>query len=129
MTGEVVTGVEAAIEETASVYSEGVKAHISHEVIATYAADAVRDVAGVADLASASLGQRLMTRDGVRVTIRDGDDPAASIDLDVHVLVEPGTACRRAGEAVASAARGYLAAMTDLRVRHVRCFVEGVAIR
>ena len=114
------------VEVQPSVYSEGVKAHISHEVIATYAADAVRDVPGVTGLASASLPQRLTTREGVRVIARE-EAGGGAIDLDLHVLLAPGASCRDLGRQIGRAVRSYLGTMTDLRVGRVRCFVEGIA--
>lgn len=114
---------EAPVE---SVHSAGVAAHISHAVIATYAAAAAREVEGVADLVGGALGaldRRVAPeRLGVRVSGADGD-----IDVELHLVTEWGAPIPQVAAAVERAVRSYLEAMVALRVRSVGIHVDDVA--
>ena len=72
-----------------SVHSPGVSAHISHAVIAAYAAAAAREVAGVHALTGGHLGRLERRGDpdrlGVRVTAA-----GEAVDLELHVITEWG---------------------------------------
>jgi uncharacterized alkaline shock family protein YloU len=109
-----------------SVHSAGVAAHISHAVIATYAAAAAREVDGVADLTGGGLGpldRRVgPERAGVRVSAADD-----SIDVELHLVTEWGAPIPRVAADVEHAVRRYLAAMVALQVRSVAVHVDDVA--
>ncbi len=111
-----------------SVHSPKVRAHISHAVIATYAADAAAEVEGVHALVGGRLGSLDRRSDPERAAkaVRVSARPDGGVDLDVHLAVAwlapiPDVAAR-----VAAAVRGYLASMVDLRVSAVTVYVEGV---
>ena len=85
-----------------SVHSPGVSAHISHAVIAAYAAAAAREVAGVHALTGGHLGRLERRGDpdrlGVRVTAA-----GEAVDLELHVVTAVGRVDprrRRRGRAV-----------------------------
>jgi uncharacterized alkaline shock family protein YloU len=111
-----------------SVHSPSVSAHISHAVIATYAASAAREVPGVRGISDGHLGllERRAEPDraprGVRV-LADGDH----IALELHVVAEWGAILPDVAAAVQAAVREYLSAMIDLDVRDVAVVIDDVA--
>jgi uncharacterized alkaline shock family protein YloU len=111
-----------------SVHSPSVSAHISHAVIATYAAAAAREVAGVRGISDGHLGllERRAEPDraprGVRV-LADGDD----IALELHVVAEWGARLPDVAAALQRSVREYLAAMIELDVRQVAVVIDDVA--
>lgn len=111
-----------------SVHSPSVSAHISHAVIATYAAAAAREVAGVRGISDGHLGllERRAEPDraprGVRV-LAEGDQ----IGLELHVVVEWGARLPDVAAALETAVRDHLAAMSELAVRDVTVVIDDVA--
>ncbi|MGN6380387.1 MAG: Asp23/Gls24 family envelope stress response protein [Gaiellales bacterium] len=111
-----------------SVHSPSVSAHISHAVIATYAAAAAREVPGVRGIADGHLGllERRAEPDraprGVRV-VADGD----RIGLELHVVAEWGARLPDVAAALQKAVREYLTAMIELDVRDVAVVIDDVA--
>jgi uncharacterized alkaline shock family protein YloU len=109
-----------------SVHSAGVSAHISHAVIATYAAAAAREVEGVAGLTGGGLGpldRRVAPeRAGVRVSAVDD-----GIDVELHLVTEWGAPIPQVAADVEQAVRSYLASMVALHVRSVAVHVDDVA--
>ena len=111
-----------------SVHSPSVSAHISHAVIATYAAAAAREVAGVRGISDGHLGllERRAEPDraprGVRV-LADGEH----IGLELHLVAEWGAMLPDVAAAVQAAVREYLSAMIDLDVRDVAVVIDDVA--
>lgn len=77
-------------------------AQIAHDVLARYAADAAREVAGVSGL----FGDRMHRHDGVRVSGADGD-----VRVEVHVRVAPGAVLPAVGRAVQEHVAAYLERM------------------
>jgi uncharacterized alkaline shock family protein YloU len=112
-----------------SVHSPSVSAHISHAVIATYAAAAAREVPGVRGIADGHLGllERRSEPDraprGVRV-VSAGDD---AIGVELHVVAEWGASLPEVAAMLQSAVRGYLSAMIELDVRDVSVVIDDVA--
>jgi len=95
-------------------------ASISSEILASYAADAARDVAGVRGLVE----KHLPGRRGVRVS---GEDEQLRIEL--HVAVDWGTSIPEVGRAVQERVREYLARMADLRPVAVDVVVDEIGPR
>lgn len=87
---------------------------ISSDVVASYAADAAREVAGVTGLVEGPKG-------GVRVT-GEQETPA----LEVHVEVEWGSDAPQVGQAVQDRVIAYLARMADVRPSAVDVVIAGV---
>jgi uncharacterized alkaline shock family protein YloU len=92
-------------------------ASISGDVVARYAADAARDVAGVRDL----VGGHLPRQRGVRV-----DEGEGATRLEVHLQVDWGASIPDVGRDVQRAVRDYVEQMTDRRVERVDVVVEDV---
>ena len=89
-----------------------VRAHVSHAVVATYVADAVDQVAGVA----------LVTTRPVRVTGAEGP-----VDIELHVALGAGIAAPAASRALDAAVRTYLHSMMALDTGHISVVVEEAA--
>lgn len=102
---------------------------ISEEVISSIVSVAVREVEGVAGLASkpgAELAEMLGKKNwgnGVRITVSAEND--LSIDCDINV--EYGTAVITAASAVQDAVRAAVESMTGLKVTDVNVNVCGIA--
>ncbi len=92
------------------------QASISHEILASYAADAARDVGGVRGLVERPLG-----RGGVRVS---GDDGA--LRLELHLAVDWGASIPELGRSVQERVREYVGRMTELHVESVDVVVDDV---
>lgn len=89
-----------------------VRAHVSHAVIATYVADAVEQVAGVA----------LAAPRAVRVSGADG-----SVDIELHVALTAGVAAPAASHALDAAVRVYLHSMMALETGRLSVVIEEAA--
>jgi uncharacterized alkaline shock family protein YloU len=79
---------------------------ISPDIIASYAADAAREVAGVSGL----VGSALHRHDGVRVTRDDG-----KLGVELHLALAWGASAPDVGAEVQSGVADYLARMADVR--------------
>jgi uncharacterized alkaline shock family protein YloU len=93
-------------------------ASISHEILASYAADAAREVEGVRGLVDGHLPRR----GGVRVSDSDG-----TLKLELHLAVEWGASLPELGQAVQERVREYVGRMTDLRVEAVDVVVDEIS--
>jgi uncharacterized alkaline shock family protein YloU len=93
-------------------------ASISHEILASYAADAAREVDGVRGLVDGHLPRR----GGVRVSDSDG-----TLKLELHLAVEWGASLPELGQAVQERVREYVGRMTDLRVEAVDVVVDEIS--
>jgi uncharacterized alkaline shock family protein YloU len=90
-------------------------ASISSEVLASYAADAAREVHGVRGLVDGHLPRR----GGVRVSDSDG-----GVRIELHLAVDWGASLPELGRTVQERVREYVGRMTDLRVEAVDVVVE-----
>jgi uncharacterized alkaline shock family protein YloU len=93
-----------------------VPAQISRDVLARYAADAVREVEGVRRL----VPDRLRRHDGIRVT---GEDDVA---IEVHLGVEVGVSIPALGRDVQQRIAEYLERMTGTSPATVDVFVHEI---
>jgi uncharacterized alkaline shock family protein YloU len=93
-------------------------ASISHEILASYAADAAREVSGVRGLVDGHLPRR----GGVRVSETEG-----ALRLELHLAVDWGSSIPVLGRAVQERVREYVGRMTDLRVEQVEVVVDEIA--
>ncbi|HKY25598.1 MAG TPA: Asp23/Gls24 family envelope stress response protein [Gaiella sp.] len=89
----------------------------SHDVLASYAADAALEVDGVDELVDGPRRRR-----GVRVTESDG-----AFELEVHVALAWGAKAPEIGAAVQERVAEYLGRMTKLPSLAVDVVVAGVA--
>jgi uncharacterized alkaline shock family protein YloU len=92
-------------------------ASISHEILASYAADAAREVDGVRGLVDGHLPRR----GGVRVTGTDG-----ALRIELHLAVGWGASIPELGLMVQERVREYVGRMTDLEVEAVEVVVDQV---
>jgi uncharacterized alkaline shock family protein YloU len=92
-------------------------ASISSEILASYAADAAREVAGVRGLVDG----RVPGRRGVRVNEEDG-----AVRLELHLAVDWGAGIPELGAAVQERVREFVGRMTDLRVEAVDVVVDEI---
>lgn len=111
-----------------SVHSPTVSAHISHAVIASYAAAAAREVAGVAGIPDGHAGLRDRRAGdpdraprGVRVT-SEGE----AIALQVQLVLAYGADIAATAAEVERAVREFLRAMIDLDVDDLQIAIAGV---
>ena len=93
-------------------------ASISSDVLATYAADAARDVRGVRSVLDGPLP---LTR-GVRI---DGEGEA--LRVEIRLEVERGVSIPEVARMVQRRVRAYLSQMADVEPGRVDVVVEGIA--
>jgi uncharacterized alkaline shock family protein YloU len=93
-------------------------ASISHEILASYAADAAREVRGVRGLVDGHLPRR----GGVRVSETEG-----ALRFELHLAVDWGASIPELGRVVQERVREYVGRMTDLRVEQVEVVVDEIA--
>jgi uncharacterized alkaline shock family protein YloU len=93
-------------------------ASISSEILASYAADAAREVDGVRGFVDGHLPRR----GGVRVSDSDG-----AVRIELHLAVAWGASLPELGRAVQERVREYVGRMTDLRVDAVDVVVEEIS--
>jgi len=79
---------------------------ISPDILASYAADAAREVAGVSGL----VGSALHRHEGVRISREDG-----RVAVELHVALAWGASAPAVGAGVQARVADYLARMADLR--------------
>ena len=96
------------------------QASISSEILASYAADAARDVAGVRGLSESPLPGRR----GVRIS---GEDESVRVEL--HLVVDWGASIPEVGRLVQERVREYLGRMADLEPAAVDVVVDEVGPR
>ena len=94
-------------------------ASISPEILASYAADAAREVAGVTGLAEGNLP--LPRRGGVRVLDEDG-----RVSLELHLEVAWGASIPDVGRQVQARVRDYLGRMAGLEPASVDVVVAEI---
>jgi uncharacterized alkaline shock family protein YloU len=92
-------------------------ASISSDVLASYAADAAKQVAGVAGLVESHLHRHR----GVRITGEDG-----RVAVELHVALCWGAPVREVGRAVQNRVAEYLEQMAGARPRAVDVVVDRI---
>ena len=95
-------------------------ASISSDILASYAADAACEVAGVRGLVAGPFPRQR----GVRVVEDDG-----RVTIELHVGVEWGASMPDVGRAVQQRVRDYLGRMANLDLAAVNVVVDEVAAR
>ena len=92
-------------------------ASISSDILASYAADAAREVEGVRDLVESALHRHR----GVRVIEEDG-----AVRVELHVALEWGASVPEVGREIQRRVAGYLARMASVAPESVDVVVEDV---
>jgi uncharacterized alkaline shock family protein YloU len=93
------------------------RATISSDILARYAADAAREVPGVAGLVESHLPRHR----GVRIAEEDG-----RVTVEIHLAVEWDARIPEVGRAVQDAVTAYLGSMADLELSAVDVVVGEV---
>jgi uncharacterized alkaline shock family protein YloU len=93
-------------------------ASISPDILASYAADAALEVAGVRGLVEGHLGRSRAVR------IAHGDEGVVSLEL--HLAVDWGASIPELGRTVQERVGEYVGRMTDLRVDSVDVVVDEI---
>lgn len=109
-----------------SVHSAGVAAHISHAVIATYAAAAAREVEGVHALAASGFGPLERRADPERAGVRV-EAGQEGLEVELHLVTAWGASIPSVAAQVEEAVRTYLESMVALEVAVVSVHVDDVA--
>jgi uncharacterized alkaline shock family protein YloU len=91
---------------------------ISPDILASYAADAAREVSGVSGL----VGSALHRHDGVRVSLGDG-----RLGVELHLAITWGANAPEVAAAVQARVADYLARMADVRPDAVEIVVDEFA--
>jgi uncharacterized alkaline shock family protein YloU len=93
------------------------QASISTDILASYAADAAREVPGVRGLAASPIPRRR----GVRIAENGG-----AVRVELHVVAEWGASLPAIGREVQERVRTYLAGMADIEPAVVDVVVDAV---
>jgi len=110
-----------------SVHSAGVAAHISHAVIATYAAAAAREVEGVHALVAGGFAPLERRADPERAGVRVAAGPEG-VEVELHLVTAWGASIPAVAAGVEEAVRAYLESMVALEVAVVSVHVDDVAV-
>lgn len=92
-------------------------ATISADILARYAADAAREVAGVRGV----VDRHIPPQRGVRISDSDG-----RVTVELHLAVDWGASIPELGKAVQARVREYLARMADLQPAAVNVVVDEI---
>ena len=92
---------------------------IASEILASYAADAVREVDGVGGLVESALHRHK----GVRVVENDG-----RVRVEIHVTVEWGASIPEVGREVQQRVSAYLAQMASIELEAVDVIVDEIGV-
>ncbi len=107
-----------------SIHSAAASAHISHAVIATYAAAAAIEVAGVHAIAGGQPGGVDPDRVPKGVRISSAGD---AVGLELHLVTEWGASIPAVAGEVTSHVRDYLVSMIELEPSSVAVVIDDVA--
>ena len=113
---------------TPSEFEDEERPSLSHDVVATYVADAVRSVDGVVDLHSSpwkGLSSRVREMRAGGIVVRDGGPGV--VDLDIHVRVAWGAGIPELARQVEEAVRQRCAALLSIEPGTVTLFVDEIA--
>ena len=101
---------------------------VSHEVIASYVADAVRSVRGIVDLRTSTwkgLSARVRETHSGGVVIKESEP--GNVHVDIHVRVAWGTVIPELARQVEEAVRERVTALLNIGVDAVTLFVDEIA--
>lgn len=113
---------------TPSEFKDEERPSLSHDVVATYVAHAVRSVEGVTDLhfpVWKGLTSRVREMHAGGIAVRDRGP--GSVDLDIHVRVAWGTAIPELAGKVEEAVRQRVTALLSIELGAVTLYVDEIA--
>jgi uncharacterized alkaline shock family protein YloU len=111
-----------------SQFEDEERPSLSHDVVATYVADAVRSVDGILDLHSSpwkGLSSRVRELHAGGIVVRNGGPGV--VDLDIHVRVAWGVSIPALAGHVEEAVRQRAAALLSIDIGSVTLFVDEIA--
>jgi uncharacterized alkaline shock family protein YloU len=111
-----------------SEFEEEERPLLSHDVVATYVADAVRSVDGIVDLhfpAWKTLSPRVREMHAGGIIVRDGGP--GMVDLEIHVGVAWGAFIPDLAGKVAEAIRQRVTALLSIDLGKITLFVDEIA--
>jgi uncharacterized alkaline shock family protein YloU len=111
-----------------SEFEDEERPSLSHDVVATYVADAVRSVDGIVDLHSSpwkGLSSRVRELHAGGIVVRDGGPGV--VDLDIHVRMAWGTVIPELAGQVEEAVRERVTALLSIELGDVTLFVDEIA--
>jgi uncharacterized alkaline shock family protein YloU len=111
-----------------SEFQDEERPSLSHDVVATYVADAVRSVEGVVDLhfpAWKGLSSRVREMHAGGIVVRDGGP--GIVDLDIHVRVAWGTVVPELAGKIEEAVRQRVTALLSIDLGAVTLYVDEIA--
>jgi uncharacterized alkaline shock family protein YloU len=101
---------------------------VSHDVIASYVADAARTVPGIADLHTShwrSLPSRIRETRSGGVVVRDGE--TGGVEVEIHAQVAWGAVIPEVAAKVEVAVRRRMVGLLNLELDSVTLFVDEIA--
>ena len=115
------------IPVTPTLFVGETRPSLSHDVVATYVADAVRSAPGVVSLhASTWQGLTGMKRESTTKGVVVHEDTPGTIDVEVHVRVAWAVAIPELAQRVEDAVRARVKALLDLDLGGVTLFVDEI---
>ena len=111
-----------------SEFEDEERPSLSHDVVATYVADAVRSVEGVVDLhfpAWKGFSSRVREMHAGGIIVRDGGPGV--VDLDVHVRVAWGAVIPELAGKIEEAVRQRVTALLSIDLGAVTLYVDEIA--
>lgn len=109
-------------------YCDESRPNLSHEVIATYVADAARSVQGIASLHTSAwkgFSSRMRETHSNGVVVRENE--AAPVDVEIHARVAWGTYIPDLAAEVEAAVRERVTALLSIPLGTVTLFVDEIA--
>jgi uncharacterized alkaline shock family protein YloU len=113
-------------KRTLDTGEEDGRPELSHEVVATYVADAVRSIPGVGLHASPWKGLSSRVRDSYvpGVAVHDSD---GQTDVEIHVKLAWNSYIPSVAQEIEESVRSRTLALLDLRLRKITVFVDEIA--
>ena len=111
-----------------SEFEDEERPSLSHDVVATYVADAVRSVEGVVDLHSSAwkgLSSRVREMHAGGIIVRDGGPGV--VDLDIHVRMAWGAVIPELAGKIEEAVRQRVTALLNIDLGAVTLYVDEIA--
>ncbi len=116
------------LQGTSTPYVDDTRPSLSHEVIATYVADAARSVSGVLDLHTSpwkGFSSRMRETHAQGVVVRDC--PPESVDVEIHARVAWDVYIPELAREVEEAVRQRVTALLSIDLSTVTLFIDAIA--
>ena len=116
------------LQTSSTPYADDTRPSLSHEVIATYVADAARSVSGVVDLHTSpwkGFSSRMRETHAQGVVVRDS--PPESVDVEIHARVAWDVYIPDLAREVEEAVRQRVTALLCIDLSTVTLFIDEIA--